>query len=133
MEDFLEKECQDIDYTIVRPPRLIDGHIIGKSFSPDEDRRLSFTSSLEKEMKVCEDDYFFPDFSTANKTPRANVARFMLDTLKNQTYIRQGVAIDLPKMLDKSGWTTFKHFDSMDGQVKDKRWLPFSLFFKPIQ
>lgn len=34
MEDFLEKECQDIDYTIVRPPRLIDGHIIGKSFLP---------------------------------------------------------------------------------------------------
>jgi hypothetical protein len=33
MEDFLEKECQDIDYTIVRPPRLIDGHIIGKAFT----------------------------------------------------------------------------------------------------
>ena len=102
MEQFLETECQDIDYTIVRPPRLIDGHIIGELWR----RRSSpviVLLCLEKEIKVCEDDYFFPDFSTANKMPRANVARFMLDTLKNQSYVRQGVAIDLPKMLDKSG------------------------------
>lgn len=31
MEEFLEKECQDIDYTIVRPPRLVDLHLIGKN------------------------------------------------------------------------------------------------------
>lgn len=58
---------------------------------------------LEKEVKVCEDDYFFPDYSTANRIPRANVARFMLDILKDGKYIRQGVAIDMPKMLDQSG------------------------------
>jgi len=29
MEEYLEKECQDLDYTIVRPPRLLDDPIIG--------------------------------------------------------------------------------------------------------
>jgi hypothetical protein len=29
MEEYLEKECQDLDFTIVRPPRLLDEPIIG--------------------------------------------------------------------------------------------------------
>lgn len=29
MEDFLTKQCQDIDYTIVRPPRLLDEPLKG--------------------------------------------------------------------------------------------------------
>ncbi len=52
---------------------------------------------LEKEVKVNENDYFFPDQSTANRIPRANVARFMLEILKDEKYIRQGVAIDMSK------------------------------------
>lgn len=52
---------------------------------------------LEKEVKVQEDDYFFPDYSTANRIPRANVARCMLDILKDNKYPRQGVAIDMTK------------------------------------
>ncbi len=52
---------------------------------------------LEKEVKVNENDYYFPDQSTANRIPRANVARFMLDILKDEKYIRQGVAIDMSK------------------------------------
>ncbi|CAF1346023.1 unnamed protein product [Rotaria magnacalcarata] len=79
MEQYLEKECQDIDYTIVRPPRLLDEPII------------------EKPVKVQENDYFFPDQSTGNRIPRANVARFMLDVLKDEKYIHQGVAIDIAK------------------------------------
>ncbi|CAF1315585.1 unnamed protein product [Adineta ricciae] len=77
MEEFLEKECQDLDYTIVRPPRLLDDRMI------------------EKEVKVNENEYFFPDQSTANRIPRANVARFMLDILKDEKYLRQAVAIDM--------------------------------------
>jgi hypothetical protein len=30
MEQYLEKECHDIDYSIVRPPYLLDDRIIGK-------------------------------------------------------------------------------------------------------
>jgi len=30
MEEYLEKECHDIDYSIVRPPYLLDDRIIGK-------------------------------------------------------------------------------------------------------
>ena len=51
----------------------------------------------EKEVKVCEDDYYFPDQSTVMQIPRANVAHFMLDILKENKYLRQGVAVDLPK------------------------------------
>jgi hypothetical protein len=29
MEEYLEKECQDLDFTIVRPPHLLDEHMIG--------------------------------------------------------------------------------------------------------
>jgi hypothetical protein len=29
MEQYLENECQDLDYTIVRPPRLLDDPMIG--------------------------------------------------------------------------------------------------------
>jgi len=58
---------------------------------------------LKKEVKVNENEYHFPDQSTANRIPRANVARFMLDILKDEKYIRQAVAIDMSNMLDKSG------------------------------
>lgn len=79
MEEYLEKECQDLDYTVIRPPRLIDENMI------------------DKEVKVCENEYHFPDQSTAMRIPRANVARFMLDILKDEKYMRQGLAFDMPK------------------------------------
>ncbi|CAF2449579.1 unnamed protein product [Rotaria sp. Silwood2] len=79
MEEHLEKECQDLEYTIIRPPVLVNDSII------------------ESEIKVCENDYQFPDQSTVMRIPRANVARFMLDILKDKRYIRQGLAIDMPK------------------------------------
>jgi len=56
---------------------------------------------VEKEVKVNENGYFFPDKSTANRIPRANVARFMLDTFKDGKYVRQAVAIDMSIMVDK--------------------------------
>jgi hypothetical protein len=42
MEEYLEKECQDLDYTIVRPPRLLDDRMIG------EFEMLSFYLLLNK-------------------------------------------------------------------------------------
>ncbi|CAF0864568.1 unnamed protein product [Brachionus calyciflorus] len=79
MEEYLFKECQDIDFTIVRPTRLTD------------------TPLADAEVKVNEDAYFFPDFSTRGAIPRANVAKFMLDSLDKNLYVKQGVAIDLAK------------------------------------
>ncbi len=52
MENYILKEGSDLDYTIVRPPRLLDSPLIA-----------------EKE-KAIEDNYFFPDFSTKNQMPR---------------------------------------------------------------
>jgi hypothetical protein len=102
MEQFLEKECQDLDYTIVRPPRLLDDPMIGKFEIQSIWIIIIIVFYLEKEVKVYENDYFFPDHSTAGRIPRANVARFMLDILKDEKYIRQGVAVDMPEMMEKS-------------------------------
>ena len=44
MEEYLEKECQDLEYTVVRPPRLMDEPIIGQSRTSP--RRLQFFFSL---------------------------------------------------------------------------------------
>lgn len=43
------------------------------------------------------DAYYYPDQSTVNQIPRANVARFMLNTLESNEYLKKGVAVDLPK------------------------------------
>ena len=53
--------------------------------------------SKDLEEKVAEDACFFSDFSTANQIPRANVARFMLDSLENGLYLKKAVAVDMPK------------------------------------
>ena len=43
-----------------------------------------------------EDAYFFPNGKTTNITPRANVAKFMLDILDANKHLKKGVAINLP-------------------------------------
>ena len=95
MEEYLDKECQDLDYTVVRPPRLMDEPIFGQCRTSPH--KFLFFSRLEKEVKVCENDYHFPDQSTAMRIPRSNVARFMLDLFKEKKFLRQGIAIDMPK------------------------------------
>lgn len=60
MERFLETESKDIDYTIVRPPRLTDGPL------------------SNKELLTKEDAYLFVDVKSTNQTPRANVAKYFL-------------------------------------------------------
>lgn len=80
METYLFEKCQDIDFTIVRPPRLLD-------------------APLEETKEVVnEDAHFFPDYSTRSMIPRANVARFMLDCIQGELYIKKGVAVDMPKL-----------------------------------
>lgn len=37
-----------------------------------------------KTVSVNEDAYFFPDYSTQNQIPRANVAKFMLEALEKE-------------------------------------------------
>jgi biliverdin reductase / flavin reductase len=98
MEEYLEKQCQDLEYTIVRPPRLTDESIIGRrrQINRCSSRLVTFVY-LDKDVQVCENDYFFPDQSTGMRLPRANVARFMLDILHEKKFIRQGVAIDMSK------------------------------------
>lgn len=42
------------------------------------------------------DAYHHGDAKTTKRTPRANVAKFILDELEKNEYIKKGVAIDLP-------------------------------------
>ena len=82
MEEFLMKESKDIDYTIVRPPRLTD--------DPLDNHNNLITN---------EDGYQFPDvFPSRIYISRANVAHFMLDALVRNKYIKKGVAIDFPSL-----------------------------------
>lgn len=81
MEDYLTSECTDIDYTIVRPSRLMD--------EPLKD--------IEPQVNV--DAYWFPDLTTASQIPRANVAKYMLDILEKNEHIQKAVAIDMPKVV----------------------------------
>ena len=79
MEEFLMNESKDIDYTLVRPPRLVD--------EPLQDATKLITN---------EDGYHFPDVKTKKLMPRANVAHFMLDLVDSNKHIKKGVAIDFP-------------------------------------
>jgi hypothetical protein len=103
MEDYLEKECQDINFTIVRPPRLLDQPLEGRFLLINLELHLSkffkwFKSNrIDTSVSVAENAYYFADYSTRNQIPRANVAKFMLDSLDAGTYFKKGVAIDLPK------------------------------------
>jgi hypothetical protein len=54
-------------------------------------------SKTDKKESVNVNEYFFPDGSTGNAIPRANVAKFMLDELENKQYLKKAVAVDLPK------------------------------------
>lgn len=79
MEQWMFSECNDIDYTIVRPPGLGD--------QPLQD----------KKVEVKPDEYYFADAPASRQMPRADVAKFILDELENNQYIQKGVAIALQK------------------------------------
>ncbi|XP_070535158.1 flavin reductase (NADPH)-like isoform X3 [Ptychodera flava] len=72
MEDFLMEKCSDIDYTVVRPPGLTDKPASGKDFA------------VEERMFVG---------GAASQIARADVAKFMLDTLSTDDYNKKAVAI----------------------------------------
>lgn len=79
MEQFLFNECDEIDYTIVRPPGLNDNLLCDK----------------RPEVKI--NEYFFASTPTMHQMPRADVAKFMLDELDKNEFIKKGIAIDYLK------------------------------------
>lgn len=79
MEEFLFKECDDIDYTIVRPPGLTDNPL------------------ANKDVATKENEYHFGNVATTHQMPRADVAQFMLNELEKNQYIKKGVSIDFLK------------------------------------
>lgn len=77
MEKYLKTECTDIDYTVVRPPMLVDGPSSGKKIKAEEGQYISdFTEYIPK-------------------TPRRDVAIFMLDCLQEDAWKQKFVAIGL--------------------------------------
>ncbi|PVD18875.1 hypothetical protein C0Q70_21432 [Pomacea canaliculata] len=73
-KDYLEQQCADINYTVVRPPGLNE------------------KPSTNKEIKSREGQYV-PN--AALYMPRADVARFMLSCLETDNYDRKMVAISV--------------------------------------
>ncbi|ESO92950.1 hypothetical protein LOTGIDRAFT_145414 [Lottia gigantea] len=74
MEDYLESECQDINYTVVRPPSLSNGN------------------STEKQIQAREGQYVS---NGGWSIPRTDVARFMLSCLDTDKWERKKVAISV--------------------------------------
>lgn len=75
MEHDLVASCTDIDYTVVRAPRLLDGPATQKSFVTQED-------------EVC-----VPSMTGRAEVSRGDLARFMLDILADRKFIKKMVAM----------------------------------------
>ncbi|XP_045199849.2 flavin reductase (NADPH)-like [Mercenaria mercenaria] len=73
MEDYLETECPDIEYTSVRPPQLTNAETTGASVLHHEGQRVP----SDKRVVCC----------------RRDVARFMLDTAESGNFKRKCMAI----------------------------------------
>ncbi|XP_041461601.1 flavin reductase (NADPH)-like [Lytechinus variegatus] len=71
METYLETECQDIDYTAVRPAQLNSKQSTGQPFVVEERQFVNASTSI----------------------PRADVARFMLQCLDEDKYYKKFLAI----------------------------------------
>lgn len=75
METLLAADCQDINFTVVKPARLTDGPV------------------LRQAIRATEGD--FVRGGERRPIPRANVAEFMLDCLKIPDWDRKLVSIAL--------------------------------------
>ncbi|XP_021372134.1 flavin reductase (NADPH)-like [Mizuhopecten yessoensis] len=75
MEDYLQKECQDIDFTVVKPPGLTN------------------EPSSGTEVKGAEGQYIE---GTIRRISRRDVAKFMLDCIPLKQWVRKLVSIGLP-------------------------------------
>ena len=74
-EEYLKTECTDIDYTVVQAPIL------------------NRKPGTESEFKVTNGEYYVPGAS--DKMTRADVARYILKILDDQSTYRQIQAIAL--------------------------------------
>lgn len=77
MEEYLNKECQDIDYTVVRPPGLSNQPSKGQPVLAENGRQFLDNS--------------------ATQMSRRDVAKYMLDIIKETSVYKACVAIGLDK------------------------------------
>ncbi|XP_051901139.1 flavin reductase (NADPH)-like [Pristis pectinata] len=77
MENYLNEECEDLDWTTVRPPEL--------KTAPETDKEI-----------LTYDGYFVPDqdgIPITNSVTRGDVARFMLSQLNVDLWVKKSVAM----------------------------------------
>ncbi|XP_078405536.1 uncharacterized protein LOC144684767 [Cetorhinus maximus] len=77
IENYLSKECQDLNWTVVRPPGLLN--------APKTDKEL-----------LIHEGYYVPDpdeIPVANSVAPGDAARFMLSLLKGDPWIKKAVAM----------------------------------------
>nr|XP_022338349.1 uncharacterized protein LOC111133908 [Crassostrea virginica] len=77
MEDYLSKDCQDINFTVVRPPGLTNQPSTGKTVRAENGRQ-------------------FLDESTT-QISRRDVAKYMLDIIKESSVYKACVAVSVDK------------------------------------
>ncbi|KAF6019811.1 hypothetical protein EB796_021901 [Bugula neritina] len=77
MELFLEHDCQDLDFTVVRPAGLTDHPVTDKEFK------------VEVDCPCVPQGWCGSNFSI----PRADVARFMLDTAESYSFPKTCLSI----------------------------------------
>lgn len=97
MEKYLETECSDINYTVVRPPGLTNGTASGNSYiysCKHSEAFLKVSLSLKgQEIKSENDSYFLKN--SPSRMPRADVAKFMIDCLSKSELFKKCVAVGL--------------------------------------
>ncbi|XP_067846440.1 flavin reductase (NADPH)-like [Heptranchias perlo] len=77
MENYLNKECEDLNWTVIRPPELQN--------APETDKEL-----------LTHEGYFVPDtdgIPITNSVTRGDVARFMLSLLNVDLWNKKAVAM----------------------------------------
>lgn len=98
MEKYLETECSDINYTVVRPPGLSNGSLSGKhslKFWRCIQPSSKLDAHLGKEVKFEDGAYFLKRTSGPLRMPRADVAKFILDCLPKSELFKKSVAVGL--------------------------------------
>ncbi|KAK3576844.1 hypothetical protein CHS0354_002638 [Potamilus streckersoni] len=76
MEDYLTSQCSDLDFTVVRPPGLVNGPSTGKRIDVSESQ---YVVGAEWSM------------------PRRDVAKFMLSCVADSLWLKKIIAVGFPK------------------------------------
>ena len=105
MEKYLDTNCSDMNYTVVRPPGLTNSKVSGVWNTIPIYLCLAFYFQVTlvsvvflitgKPIKVELDAFYLKGTSGPTRMSRADVAKYMLDCIPNTETYKKAVAIGL--------------------------------------